>query len=102
WLSRRAHLVLDLERGPRPHPDQARYRGASMSRRVDFMAIRSSIVAALSLKAVVGGAAVALAAGAAASTAATGSANPVNWGQRISETVERCKQQVDADQTGAL
>jgi hypothetical protein len=57
------------------------------------MAIRSSIMAALGVKAAVGGAIVALAAGAATATAATGSANPVNWGQHIVQVVKGCKQQ---------
>jgi len=96
WLSRQTHLALESERGPRPRPDQARYRNASMSRgRVDVMTIKG-IGAALGLNAVAGGAAIVLAAGAAAGTMATGSMNPVNWGQRISETVVQCKQQVEA------
>lgn len=56
------------------------------------MAIRSSIVAALGTKAVVGGAVAALATGTAvAAVHATGSADPVNWGQHVVQVVEGCK-----------
>ena len=56
------------------------------------MAIRSGIVAALGTKAAAGGAIAALATGTAvAAVHATGSANPINWGQQVVQQVEGCK-----------
>src|SRR5258706_16188963 len=98
WLSRQVRIALDLERGLRPRPDQARYQ-ASRRTGVDLMAIRSSIIGALGVKAAVGGAVVALAAGA-AGTASTGSVNPVSWGQHVAETVEQCKQEIGVRSRG--
>src|SRR5437660_2452439 len=91
WLRRQLRAALDLELGRRPHPAHARYQVAARQTGGRVTPIRFSITAALAAKALVGGAVVALAAGATASTAATGSANPVNWGQHISEVVEQCK-----------
>ena len=91
WLSRQLHLVLDMEQGSRPRPADARYSATSRRSGGGVGAIRSSVVAAIGLKAAVGGAVVALAAGAAAGTVATGSVNPVNWGQHIVQVVEQCK-----------
>lgn len=59
------------------------------------MAIKSSVLAAISVKAAAGGVAAALAvSGAAAATAATGSANPASWGQAVVQAVQDCKDQV--------
>jgi len=96
WLGRQLRQRLDQEQGPRPSPAEARYSVAARRGGTSFMAIRSSIVAALGAKTAAGGAVVALAAGAAAGTAATHSANPVNWGQHVVQVVHGCKAQ---DQT---
>jgi hypothetical protein len=92
WLSRQLHLTLDAERGPRPRPADARYGAASRTGGSRLNAIRSSMMAAVGAKAALGGAVVALAAGATAGTAATGSANPVNWGQHVVQVVQGCRQ----------
>jgi len=94
WLHRQLCVALEPERGPRPHPADARY--AAVARRTGGQAIltRSSIPAALGAKALVGGAVVALAAGT-AGTVMTGSVNPANWGQHVSEAVETCAKDVN-------
>jgi hypothetical protein len=54
---------------------------------------------ALSAKVVAGGVVAALAAGSAtAAIAATGSLSPVNWGQHVVQTVERCKDELRGTQ----
>src|SRR5207302_8548243 len=60
---------------------------------------RSGVVAALSARAIAAAAVAALAAGGATvAIAATGSLSPVNWGQHVVQTVERCKDQLRATQ----
>jgi hypothetical protein len=98
WLGHELRRRLASERGPRPHPAAARYRIAAR-RGGALMAIRTSIMAALGAKTMVGGAVVALAAGAVAGTAATGSANPATWGQRVVQTVQGCKHTVESGKT---
>src|SRR6266700_4311312 len=97
WLGHQLRVTLGAERGPRPRPAASRYAAASQGGGARLVAIRSSLLAALSLKALAGGAVVALAAGAAA-TVATGSANPVDWGQGVAQAVEQCKDQVRGEQ----
>jgi hypothetical protein len=65
------------------------------------MAIKAKVVAALTTKAAAGVAAAALAlgGGVVAASAATGGTHP--WGQQVSEWVEHCKQEVQADSAGA-
>jgi hypothetical protein len=55
------------------------------------MAIRSSILAAVSAKAVAGAAAAALATGGAVAALATGSVKPATWGQHVVQTVRDCQ-----------
>src|SRR5215831_9292031 len=90
WLHRQLRVALEPERGPRPHPADARY--AAVARRTGgrVVPIRFSIPAALGAKALIGSAVVALAAGT-AGTVMTGSVNPAAWGQHVSEAVEACK-----------
>jgi len=89
WLRLQLRSALDPERGPRPHPADARYSAASRQTGGRVTPFRFSI-AALGAKALAGSAAIALAAGA-AGTVMTGSVNPTAWGQHISEAVEACK-----------
>lgn len=90
WLRLQLRSALDPELGPRPHPAAARYAIASRDKRGRVIPLRLSISAALGAKVLAGGAVVALAAGAAGAVT-TGSVNPVNWGQHVSEAVEQCK-----------
>lgn len=60
------------------------------------MTMQSSVLAALTTKAAVGGTAVALAVGGAATTA-TGTPNPVSWGQSVVQAVQSCKDDVRAE-----
>jgi hypothetical protein len=62
------------------------------------VAIRSGMLAAIGLKAVVGGAVVAHASGGAAAAAIKASHDkPANWGQHVVQTVRDCKQQRSGD-----
>jgi hypothetical protein len=90
WLRRQLIVALEPERGPRPHPAGARYTALSRRTGGRMTPFRFSIPAALGVKALIGGAAVALAAGA-TGTVMTGSVNPTTWGQHVSEAVEQCK-----------
>jgi hypothetical protein len=99
WLERQFSKTLGSERGPKPYPAGARYAVASRMGGTRFMAVRSSVVAALSAKVIAGGAVAALAAGGAtAAIAATGSLSPVSWGQHVVQAVEQCKDQLRAAQ----
>jgi hypothetical protein len=55
------------------------------------MAVRSSVLAAVSAKAVAVAAAAALATGGAAAALATGSVKPANWGQQVVQAVRDCQ-----------
>jgi hypothetical protein len=97
WLGQQFTRTLGSERGTRPRPAEARYAGASLTKGRSFAAIRSSTLATLSAKAMAAGVAAALAAGSAvAATAATGTVNPVNWGQHVVQAVEHCRTVVPA------
>ena len=67
------------------------------------MAIKATVVGALTTRAAAGVAAAALAlgGGAVAASAATGHAHPASWGQKVAEAVENCKQEVRSDASGA-
>jgi hypothetical protein len=91
WLRGQLSLALGPERGPRPHPAQARYASAYRA-----AASRGAAPRRLSLRSGAGallaaGVAAALAAGGAAATAATGTANPVSWGWEVVQVVQHCK-----------
>lgn len=92
WLERQLRLSLGPERGPRPHPAQARYRTAA----------RSRIPAALAARAAAGGAVAVLAAGGVTvAIAATGSANPIAFGQQVVQAVQQCKEEARSTSAGA-
>src|SRR5215472_5813769 len=90
WLHLQLRSALDPELGSGPHPAAARYATASRDKGGRVIPLRLSISAALGAKVLAGGAVVALAAGAAGAVT-TGSVNPVNWGQHVSDAVEQCK-----------
>jgi hypothetical protein len=95
WLEEQFSRTLGPERGQRPLPSQARYGVASRGIWRRFVAIRSSVLAAIGTKAVAGGAVVALAAGgAAAAVKTTGSMNPADWGRGVVQAVQVCKDDV--------
>jgi hypothetical protein len=87
WLRGQLSLTLGPERGPRPHPAQARYAIADRAAASRRRAFRSGARALLAT-----GVAAALVAGGAAATAATGTANPVSWGRQVVQVVQQCQE----------
>jgi hypothetical protein len=105
WLRKQFSLTLSSERGPRPRPADARYAAAWRTAGTGFTAVPSSRarpaspLRALTTRAVAAGALAVLAAGGAtAAIAATGSVSPINWGQRVVQAVEQCKDEVRGPQ----
>ncbi len=89
WLERGLDRALNAQSGPSPLATQASYHAASISGGTG-VSFGTSVVSALTSKLVAGTATAALVVGGGtvvAATAATGSANPTNWGQFISQTV---------------
>jgi hypothetical protein len=99
WLDRELQRTLGSVRGPSRQPSRAVYAAAPSGGAL--MAIKAKVVAALTTRAAAGVAAAALAlgGGVVAASAASGGTHP--WGQQVSEWVEHCKQEVQADSSGA-
>ena len=93
WLERELRRTVGSERGPSPRAAQAAYRAASRSGK--SLTLRSAMLG----KGAAGFAAVMLAigGGSAVAMAATGSANPVELGQRVADIVQNCKDQIRSD-----
>ena len=96
WLEDGLGKALNAQTGPSPLATQASYHAAYLSGGVG-LSFSSSIVTALTSKLAAGAATTVLVVGggtAVAATAATGSLNPTDWGQFISQTVvPNCKDQ---------
>jgi hypothetical protein len=94
WLERELRRTLGSVRGPSPRTAQAAYRAASRSGGKS-LTIRSGIFGkgAAGLLAVM----LAVGGGSAVAMAATGSANPMELGQRVADIVQGCKDQIRTD-----
>jgi hypothetical protein len=92
WLEQELRRTVVSAHGPSPRAAQAAYRDASR-RGGKLLAIKSRILASVGVKGVAGiaAAALTLGGGAVVAMAATGSANPAAFGQKVSEMVETCK-----------
>jgi hypothetical protein len=91
WLEH--GLKAGVPSGPSPAPAQARYHAASIQGGT-HMSVFARVVSVVTTRAAIGFAVAVLAlAGAAvvAEAAITGSANPSNWGQQVTEQVAKCK-----------
>lgn len=97
WLEQGLDRALGAHPAPTPLASQAGYHAAYLSGGFGVSSFGSSVVAALTSKAALAGATAAIVVGggtAVAATTASGSANPTNWGQYISQTVvPTCKEQ---------
>src|SRR5215813_6499926 len=97
WLERELRRTVGAVRGPSPRAAQAAHRAASRSGGRPFT-MRSGVLGrgaaglVVVLLTIGGGSAVAM--------AATGSANPVELGQRVADIVEACKDQIRGDDRG--
>src|SRR5215467_3334379 len=94
WLERELQRTVGSVRGPSPRAPQAAYRAASRSGGKS-LTIRTGIFS----KGAAGLAAVLLTVGggSAVAMAATGSANPMELGQRVADIVQNCKDQIRTD-----
>src|SRR5215470_3922739 len=95
WLERELRRTVAAVRGPSPRAAQAAYRAASRSGGRS-LTMRSGIFgkAAAGLAAVL----LTLGGGSAVAMAATGSANPMDLGQRVADIVQGCKDTIRAQE----
>ncbi len=103
WLEQGLNRALNTHSGPSPLATQASYHAAFVSGGAG-LSLSSLITASLTSKLAAGAATATLIVGGgtvAAATAATGSANPSDWGQYISQTVvPACKAQLASGEHG--
>ena len=88
WLERELRRTVGSVRGPSPRAAQAAYNAPSRTIRSAIFGKGAAAFVAVTL-AIAGGSAVAM--------AATGTANPMELGQRVADIVENCKDQIRAD-----
>lgn len=90
WLERELGRVLGAERAPRPRAAQAAYRARAGVRRGIGKLGAAALMATLAVAAGAGGAAL-----------ATGSPNPVTWGEQVVRAVSTCADQAGGGCAGA-
>ena len=96
WLGHKLQRLVASAQGPSPRAAQAGYRAASRHKGETSPTMKPRILVSLASRATAGFVAIGLAAGAGGATVAataTGSVNPMQWGQRVVQIVQDCKSQ---------
>ena len=102
WLEQQLQNEAARASGPNPTPSQAEYHATYLNGGL-HMSFLAKAAAVVSTKGAVGIGVALLAigaAGAATEAAATGSANPTNWGSNVVSTVRACKLALQPGQHG--
>src|SRR5215472_8577039 len=90
WLERELRRTVGSVRGPSPRATQAAYRAASRPGGKSLGIFGKGAAGLAAVLLTIGG-------GSAVAMAATGSANPLELGQRVADIVQGCKAQIRTD-----